>query len=409
MAFTTTLSGLVVSLLGLTASVAQGQTTVPAKRSVGYYTYWSMYKNYFPSSIPVQNLTHLNYAFAKVDATGKIAVGDAWADIDKAYPGDVWDTAKQPFRGNFWQLNVVAKKTNPNLKTLISVGGWSGSAKFSDVALTAASRKTFAQSVATFLQTYRFDGVDIDWEFPVDGGLATNVRRAADRTNYVLLLQEIRKALDLMTGSRRLLTIAVPASAYYAKNFDLVGINTVVDAVNAMEYDFRGEWSLTTGHQAALFRSQSDPEYDNAVAISTSIVYYLNNGMAASKINLGIPLYGRGFANVPATNNGLWQPFSGVPRGTFDDASGVFQYWDIKAKIASGIFKQFNDTSNWGSYAYSAANKTFVSFDDVSTVKEKCNFIKNRGIGGAMFWDLAGDDTSSTLIKTVASGLNIVW
>ena len=129
------------------------------KKAVAYYTSWSIYgRNFQPSSIPINLTTHLNYAFANVDANGNVVVGDAYADIDKAYPGDSWNTDIQPFRGNIWQINVNLKKINPNFKSLISVGGWSWSGRFSDIAASPILRKNFAASAVAFIQKYRFDG-----------------------------------------------------------------------------------------------------------------------------------------------------------------------------------------------------------------------------------------------------------
>ena len=111
-----------------------------------------------PDAIPIESLTHLNYAFANIDASGQVVLGDSYADTDKAYPGDSWDPAQQAFRGTFWQINKKLKQRNPNLKTLISIGGWTWSGRFSDAAVSDASRKLFAKTAADFVNKYGFDG-----------------------------------------------------------------------------------------------------------------------------------------------------------------------------------------------------------------------------------------------------------
>lgn len=134
-----------------------------AYRYVAYYTAWSTYgRNFQVSDIPVDKITHINYAFGNIGSDGKLILGDSYADIDKAFSGDSWDTSKQPFRGNFWQLLKVVKQKYPNIKILISIGGWTWSGKFSDVALTDASRAIFVKSVVDFVKLYGFDGVDVD-------------------------------------------------------------------------------------------------------------------------------------------------------------------------------------------------------------------------------------------------------
>ena len=144
----------------------KGATAEP-KRIVGYFTSWGIYgRQYYPSDIPVDKMSVINYAFANI-ANGKVVLGDSYADTDKAYPGDCWNPGCK--RGNFNQLNKL-KIENPGLQTMISVGGWTWSTMFSDVALTEASRETFADSAVEFVQQWGFNGLDIDWEYPVKGG-----------------------------------------------------------------------------------------------------------------------------------------------------------------------------------------------------------------------------------------------
>ncbi|CAF3627853.1 unnamed protein product [Rotaria sp. Silwood1] len=127
---------------------------------LGYFTAWSIYsRSYFVSDIPADKLTHINYAFANIGPNGQIALGDPWADIDKTFNGDTWD---QSLRGNFNQL-IKLKEKYPHLCTLISVGGWTWSGKFSDIAVSDQSRSTFAASCVEFIKKYNFDGVDLDW------------------------------------------------------------------------------------------------------------------------------------------------------------------------------------------------------------------------------------------------------
>src|SRR4051794_13449481 len=117
---------------------------------VGYFTQWGIYGRDYQLA-KVQNsgqaarLTHLNYAFGTVTAAGVCDSADPWADwgtgftADKSVDGvgDVWG---QPLSGNLNQLAKLKKK-NPQLHVLMSLGGWGGSAYFSDAAMTDASRQ----------------------------------------------------------------------------------------------------------------------------------------------------------------------------------------------------------------------------------------------------------------------------
>ena len=96
-------------------------------KKVGYYTGWSTHSNFQVSNIDASRLSHLNFAFANISADGKISLGDSWVDVEKPFPGD---RADQPYKGNFYQLTKL-KEQYPHLKTLISVGGWTWSERFS--------------------------------------------------------------------------------------------------------------------------------------------------------------------------------------------------------------------------------------------------------------------------------------
>ena len=216
-----------------------GGDSDPEDRIVAYYIEWGIYgRDYQPSDIPAEKITHLSYAFANISSDGRIAIGDPYAAIDKSYPGDTWD---QPYRGTYNQINNVLKAEHPHLKTLISVGGWTWSARFSDVAATETSRLVFAESCVEFIRAYNFDGVDIDWEYPVCCGLAGNTYRPEDRSNYTLLLAELRSQLDLASqsdGREYLLTIAAAGGVDKLANYELASIAEQCDWVNTMAYDW---------------------------------------------------------------------------------------------------------------------------------------------------------------------------
>ena len=172
---------MVFSLLGILTVPAwipaapEQSVHLPARRIVAYFPEWAVYRrNYHVANIPADKITHVNYAFAKPTADGDCVLFDAYAAIDKAYPGDKWDQGV--LRGSFNQLQILKKK-HPHLKTLISVGGWTLSGPFSDIAFTEEKRVKFAKACVAFMVKYGFDGVDIDWEYPVSGGLETNKKR----------------------------------------------------------------------------------------------------------------------------------------------------------------------------------------------------------------------------------------
>ncbi|CAF1405371.1 unnamed protein product [Rotaria magnacalcarata] len=193
---------------------------------LAYFTAWSVYDSaHYVANIPADKITHINYAFANIGTDGRIALGDSWTDTDKPFDGDTWD---QPLRGNFNQL-IKLKVKYPHVRTLIFIGGWSGSTNFSDAALTDQSRSTFATSCVEFVAKYNFDGVDLDWEYPVSGGLDSNTHRPEDKQNYVLLLKELRRQLDAQTDKKYLLTVATGAASQRISDLDLLGMAPYLD------------------------------------------------------------------------------------------------------------------------------------------------------------------------------------
>ncbi|MFD2703282.1 glycosyl hydrolase family 18 protein [Paenibacillus shunpengii] len=408
--------------LALTSAKAEA---ADAYKIVGYYPAWAAYgRTYNVTDIDPTKVTHINYAFADIcwngihgnaDPTGPnpatwscqdekgqaisvpngtIVLGDPWIDTGKQFAGDTWD---QPYAGNINQLNKL-KQINPNLKTIISVGGWTWSNRFSDVAATAATRETFANSAVDFLRKYNFDGVDLDWEYPVSGGLEGNSKRPQDKQNYTLLLSKIREKLnaaEAVDGKDYLLTIASGASPSYVANTELANIASIVDWINIMTYDFNGAWQKISAHNAPLY---NDPAAAAAGVPDTSTFNvsagaqgHLDAGVPASKLVLGVPFYGRGWDGCTQTSNGQYQTCSGGSSvGTWEP--GSFDFYDLEANYINknGYTRYWNDTAKVP-YLYNASNKRFISYDDVESLGHKTAYIKSKGLGGAMFWELSGD------------------
>ena len=223
----------------------------PDKKVVGYYGQWAAAKqDYFVSNIPADMLTHINFAFSNVSAQGKCVLGDQAADIERFIPayqsvtGKADESLATALHGNFNQL-VELKAKYPYLKALISIGGYSWSENFSNAALTDISRKVFVSScIDLYLKQYKsvFDGIDIDWEYPVTGGLSNN-GRPEDKHNFTLLLAEFRRELDNLgasNGTHYLLTIAGAGGPGMDQRYERSQITQYIDWINVMTYDLHG-------------------------------------------------------------------------------------------------------------------------------------------------------------------------
>lgn len=381
-----------------------------ATKVVAYFTAWGIYaRNYQVTNIPAAKLTHINYAFANIQ-NGEVVLGDSYADTEKSFAGDKWD---DPLKGNFNQL-IKLKANNPHLKTLISIGGWTWSKYFSDVALTDASREKFAKSAVSFMFKYGFDGIDIDWEYPVGGGLGSNIYRPSDKTNYTLLLKELRKQEDELTkttGQHYFLTIAAPAGFGTVANLELREIHQYLDWINIMSYDFHGTWETKTNFNAPLYMCSNDPNTDQVAKqklnVSTAIQLFLDEGVPANKLVMGLPFYGRSYSGADAgSTNGLFQSFTQAGPGSWEN--GVLDYKDIKQNYLTNpkYTRYWNDEAKVP-FLYNSQDKVFISYDDPESIGIKAEYAKSNGLGGVMFWDLTSDTSDSALLVAARNKLGL--
>jgi len=390
-----------------------GQTSLSAqqfnKNIVGYYTSWSVYvRDYHVPDIPANKINYINYAFANIDnGAGTIKLGDYYADVDKWYPGDSWEPGA--LRGCFHQLQIL-KANHPHIKTFISIGGWTWSAYFSDVALTEESRQVFAASCVDFIQEYQFDGVDIDWEYPVSGGLASNVYRPEDKQNFTLLLAELRSQLD--AAGDYMLTIAAPSSPIIQENIEIEQIHQYLDWINVMTYDFHGPWSgepdPVTNFNTPVYPVTGDPTpepYKSKFNMSAAIEAYLEKGVPPEKLHASLAFYGRGFGGVPNANDGLFQTYWGPSSpGTWED--GVYDYWDLQ----QNYINQNGYTEHWNEEAkvpwiYNPSTQKMISYDNPQSMEIKVNYLKSKNLDGVMFWEFSAD-RYSVLLNTVYAAIN---
>jgi chitinase len=370
-------------------------------RVVGYFTAWGVYgRDYHVDELPAAQLTHINYAFANISPSGECVLGDPYADTERTYPGDRWD---DPLRGSFRQLQLL-KERHPHLRTLISVGGWTWSGRFSDVALTEASRARFATSCADFMERYGFDGIDVDWEYPISGGEPSNVTRPEDRANYTLLLRALRRELDARgaaSGRRYLLTIAAPAGPAIIENLEVEALPSILDWINVMSYDFHGAWGTRTGFNAPLRAIAGDPNPEpirSGFNIDAAVRTYLARGVPPSQLVLGVPFYGRSFQNVDATQNGLFQPHGGAAEGTWE--RGVVDWKDLRANYLPTWTRHWHAEAQVP-WLYDPIRRVMISYDDPESLRIKRDYARGLGLGGVMIWEMSADDAEGSMIAAV--------
>ncbi|EGX6961483.1 chitinase C-terminal domain-containing protein [Vibrio alginolyticus] len=323
------------------------------RRVIGYFTSWRSgddpQSTYLVKDIPWEQLTHINYAFVSIGSDGKVNVGDV-NDPNNPATGKTWPGVEVDpalgFKGHFGALATYKQKHD--VKTLISIGGWAETGGHFDTngdrvadggfytmttnadgSINHAGIEKFATSAVEMMRQYKFDGLDIDYEYPTSMAGAGNPydkdfmepRRQYLWASYQELMKVLREKLDAASaqdGIHYMLTIAAPSSGYLLRGMETFDVTKYLDYVNIMSYDLHGAWNDHVGHNAALFDTGKDSElaqwnvygtaaYGGIGYLNTDWAYhYFRGSMPAGRINIGVPYYTRGWQGVTGGDNGLW-------------------------------------------------------------------------------------------------------
>ncbi|MFC8968872.1 glycosyl hydrolase family 18 protein [Streptomyces sp. NPDC057094] len=378
-----------------------GTTPPPTGNAVklGYFTEWGIYgRNYnvknLVTSGSAAKITHINYAFGNVTG-GKCAIGDSYADYDKAFTADqsvsgVADTWDQPLRGNFNQLRELKAKY-PNIKVLWSFGGWTWSGGFGDAAKNPAA---FAQSCYDLVEDPRwadvFDGIDIDWEYPNACGLTCDTSGAAAYKNVI-------QALRAKFGTNNLVTAATTADGTSGGKIDAAdyaGAAQYVDWYNVMTYDFFGAFDADgpTAPHSPLTSYSGIPQAGFTTA--DAIAKFKSKGVPASKLLIGIGFYGRGWTGV--TQDAPGGTATGPAPGTYEPGNEDYKVLKTSCPVTGTI----------AGTAYAHCGSNWWSYDTPSTIAGKMSWAKTQGLGGAFFWEFSGDTSNGELVSAINSGLS---
>ena len=299
-------------------------------------------------------------------------------------------------RGGDTDAALIRAALEPH-DVLLSIGGW-GAGNFSEAALTDAARARFADTAVELVRRHDLDGLDIDWEYPAHPGPGIS-HRPEDKQNFTQLLTVLREKLDALSatnsGRRYLLTIAA-ADGEAAKGLEIAKIARILDWINLMTYDFYGSLTPTTGHHAALYRSRTAaPDSRNT---QQAVDEFIKAGAPASKINIGLAFYGRTFGDVTVDHHGLHQRF-GSDGGFISwqeiardhlGKPGVVRYWDEQAQSA---------------WLWNEKQRRLISYDDPQALQAKARFVRQRGLGGVMYWEHA-QDPDEQLLDVVRTALH---
>ncbi|KAI0004043.1 glycoside hydrolase family 18 protein [Xylariaceae sp. FL0662B] len=310
-----------------------------------YFPNAKIYSGATPGMMNYSCINHVYYAFANVAPDGSVFLSDEWADAQAPCDG---------VQGGLGSL-MHLKQTHPHLQVILSIGGGTSAETFPIVASDTLLRDNFARSARGLVEASGLDGIDINWEYPLDP------RQGAD---FVALLASVRIHLP---EEQFFVTAALPAGRAVLQNIDIASASAYLDFVNLAAYDFSGPWSHRSGHHAQLYALDRDE-----TSGSSGVAFLIGHGCPARKILLGIPVYGRSFLGVA----GPGHRFKGAAG---DD--GAFEYLDLPRRNAKEtVDKRIGAASCLG------GDGGWVTYDNPDTVKMKAAYCKQKGLGGLFYW-----------------------
>ena len=301
-----------------TSITAQAQFKV-----IGYLPYYR-FDNL--NQIELERCTHVNIAFINPDMEGELTAFGY--DIDPVV------TAIHDAGAEAW-ISLAGGYLPPDIDDAWTF--WT----------LDSNRTTYIQSIIDYVQLHDIDGIDVDleWQYVTDW--------------YSPFVLELKAALDPLDIP---LTAALPGSYRYPD------INNealeAYDWINMMVYDLRGPWDPSNPGQHSPFWWAED-----------CIEYWLNQGVPADKLTLGLPFYGYNFANTPVT-------------------SFTYRYMVTQ------------DTS----YAYlDQVNDRF--YNGIPTIQSKTQLALDENLSGVMMWELGQDVldpalNAFSLLRTIDEYLN---
>lgn len=315
---------------------------------------------------PVEKLTHIIFSFLKLQ-------------------NDTLTFHNEGQKQTLEQL-VALKKNHPQLKIMVSVGGWGGCAPCSELFSEASHRSMFAKTTVALFKQYNIDGLDLDWEYPAIEGYPGHKYSAVDKDNFTELIKQLR---DEMGTAFQLSFAAGGFTSYLERSIDWDKITPMVDFINLMTYDLVGGYSTVTGHHTPLADYRIGQH-----STKRCVTWLLNKKVPSNKLIIGAAFYARVWENVPDSNHGLYQAgrfkegvaYKNFPT-YFSDTSGFVYYRDKKAKAP---------------YQYNHNKQLFATFDDNWSIREKSTFIRKNKLGGIMFWELSEDRPENGLVDEIS-------
>ncbi|XP_052799488.1 acidic mammalian chitinase-like [Mya arenaria] len=352
-------------------------------KSFCYFTNWSPTLANFEARFDVENInatlcSHLIYAFANMDVVDLKLVKSEIGDDNGSLINK---------QGRYFEFNKL-KIRNSELVTLLSIGGANGKGWFQVVA-SETSMQTFAKNVAIFLRDRDFDGIDLDWEYPLE----------LYRNKFTQLLQVFRRQFEIeamqTSKPRLLISIAVGVSEdTISKSYNIPQISSYVDYIQVMAYDFHGPWSEVTSFSSPLYSRGSNIRFNQQYSQQWAIDRWISGGAPRNKLVLGLTGIATTFTLANITDAGVGAAVAGAGKtGPYLGHEGHTTYYRVCELIRNGAVYRFDEEQKM---SYVVLEDQWAGYPTPKSMKEKVRFAYSRGLAGTMFWSLEVDDFKGT-------------
>ncbi|KAL2861039.1 chitinase [Aspergillus lucknowensis] len=344
-----------------------------SKRTIGYYEGWNWQRDcgtMTPAEIPLGYYSHINFAFALID------------------PKTFQLVSMDEKTGTLYNPVGMLKARQPDLQVWLAIGGWAMNdpgkyrTAFSDLAASKEAQDEFFESVVTFLAEYNFDGIDLDWEYPVAedrGGVES------DYKNFVTFVARLRERLNQL-GKPTGLSLTLPASYWYLRGFDIINLEPYVDFYNIMTYDIHGVWDGNIEELGPYAGSHT-----NLTEIEDGLKLLWRNNINPERVNMGIGFYGRSFTMKDPNCLEAGCEFSdGGNGGNCTGTPGVLSAAEITKIIDNGAKVTLDKEAAVEIVTWD--EDQWVSWDSAKTLAMKLEYANKRCLGGVMVWAVDLDD-----------------
>jgi len=365
----------------------------------------------------------MHILYGELDTLWNIDVGSPAYQQGYRNEGTGWKNVNTGESGPFPLLlsnpagkpGLLAKAKDEGVKVMASLGGWSMSKHFCEVAANPGMRQTLVNECAKLI-AMGFDGIDFDWEYPNAKGMNIEHYSPADYQNFAVLMEEVREKI----GGNKLITAAMSASPKYLEGFDWPRLQQCMDYFNIMTYDINGGWSDIAGHNSPLFNY---PGEETATSLDSTTSFLLGRGVAPGKINLGAAFYGRGVItegtaalNAPTVKKEVFVDPDGPILSCGDFENWSLGLWDA-TPLYSAIMQKTGGGGvdgwqyHWDENAqvpYLTKGKYFLSYDNERSIREKAQYINQKGLAGVIIWTTFGDLLDMTK-KVESAGIRLKY